>query len=204
MGSSPIIPGCWRVGLILQGATGLKAEMTFAVNDADVIRDSARATTIAAAFKSWWSTSMRSRCSSTWSLVQVYVLDVDSAVGTSLNYVSGLPLAGTGSATPAAQNAAAIITWNTGSRGRSFRGRTFVAGMQASDIYSADGTQVLPAAVTAYSAAAAALITAIAAVDVSNNTFLGVASNKLLLNTRITTGTCRTYLGTQRRRVSSP
>lgn len=204
MGTSVVIPGCWRVSMIFAGTSGLRAEMTFAVNDAQVIRDGARATTIAAAFKTWWDTNLKARTHPQWSLVQVYVLDVNSTTGTSLVYTTGLPIAGTSAGTLGPANAAPIITWRTLSRGRSYRGRCYLVGAPADAYAGADGTTVNATYRGFYNTAAAALITAIAAVDVPNNTYLGVASDVHAQNTRITTGDARTYVGTQRRRVSSP
>lgn len=190
--------------MIFAGTSGLRAEMTFAVNDADVIRGGARATTIAAAFKTWWDTNLKVRTHPQWSLVQVYVLDVNSAGGASLVYTTGLPIAGTSTGTLGPANAAPIITWRTLQRGRSYRGRTFIVGAPADAYSGGDGTTVSATYRGFYDAAATALITAIAAISVPDNTYLGVASDTVVTNTRISSGATRTYVGTQRRRVSSP
>lgn len=204
MGSSPVIPHTWRVGLIGQGSSGLKAEMTFAVNDETVIRDAARAAVIAAPFKTWWNTSIKPVVAPSWSLVQIYVLDVNSPTGTSIEYLTGLPIAGTSGSAAGAANAAPIITWRTDLRGRSFRGRSFVWGCALNMYSTTDGTLITPVLQTSLTTAAGALITAIAAISVPDETYLAVASNKLLTNTPIVSGECRTYVGTQQRRVSSP
>src|SRR5215468_6749654 len=204
MGSSVVIPQTWRVQMIFQYSQGFKAEMTFAVSDTAIVRDAARANQIAAAFVSWWTSNLRANTTPTVSLVQVYMLDVDSTTGTSAIYTTGLPLAGTSSTATAASNAAPIITWRTGARGRSFRGRTYIVGAPLSVFSSSDGTQTNPSFVTAYNSAAAALITAIGAVPGGFTTKLVVASNKLAQSVEITSGQARTYVGTQKRRVKAP
>lgn len=188
--------------MIFVGSTsGYRAEMTFAVVDANA-HDASRAAVIAAAFKNWWDANLKSTTTSTWSLSQIYVLDVGSATGISIVYATGLPIAGTSASPEGPANAAPIITWRTALRGRRFRGRTFIVGAPQGAFQTGDGTAIAAGYVTVYQAAATALISAIAAVAGAPQ--LCVASDVAAAATIITSGQARTYVGTQKRRVKAP
>jgi hypothetical protein len=195
------IVNTWRVSLVLTYNSGLTAVMTFSVLDVGGVRNAARANTIAAEFVTWWNANAKSATISELALSQVNVLDLDSAVGVSVVYTTGLPISGTNSNAPAPQNAAPVITLRTPNRGRAFRGRSFFAGADEGAFNAGDGTSITPGAITIFNAAYAALITAIATITSCN---LAVGSRVLGASTVITSAQCRTHIGTQRRRVKSP
>lgn len=92
--------------------------------------DAGTLATLAGTFVTWWSANIRSLTSNGVTLTKVVAkaLDTESAPG--IEYTTGLPLAGTaasGSTMP--NNVTPVITWVTGLRGRSYRGRTYHIGL---------------------------------------------------------------------------
>jgi hypothetical protein len=195
------IVNTWRVSLVFQYTGGLTAVNTFSVLDVGGVRNAARATTIAGAFISWWNTSMKASSNTTVSLIQVNVLDLDSATGVSVTDTSGLPIAGTNSNAPAPQNAAPVVTLRSTGRGRSFRGRSFVVGTGQESFDTGDGTTMNSTAISAYTSAYTDLITAISGITSCN---LAVGSRTLGTSVVVTSAQARSHIGTQRRRVKAP
>lgn len=194
------IPNAWRCSLIFEYKdTGLLAVNTIGVRDGSPPTIE-RAGIIGGVLATWWETSMKSHVASTCQLNEVRVVDASSEVGVSLSYVTGLPVSGTNSNPPAPVNAAPIVTFRTEGRGRSSRGRNYVVGVISAAFGEGDGATLgsdwQGILFTAYTA----LNNAIAAQDADH----AVLSSATATAIPITAYQARSYVGTQRRRASSP
>lgn len=197
----PIV-NCWRISMVYRYTTSqLLAVNTFGVYDPVGPFDATRAATWANTFKSWWSTNVKAYVHTGCQLEQINVVDESSSSGTSIQYVTGLPIVGTDANGAAPQDSAPVITWRTASRGRSYRGRTYHVGA-AKNMFTVDGTAVDTALAGSLGTAYTALIAAIPAASATCS--LVVLSKTLASHTDILTAQGRTHIGSQRRRVTSP
>lgn len=90
---------------------------------------SANLTAIAEIMVDMWAGDMLGVFSTDMSLVRVVATDISEADGIQIEYTTGLPLAGTSGNDAAPNNVAVVATYRTGFTGRSFRGRTYFAGI---------------------------------------------------------------------------
>jgi hypothetical protein len=90
---------------------------------------SAAMLTLAAGLKAWWVAELRPYISDDTQLREIYMTDMSSATGPTATYATGLPLAGsvTGGSLP--NNVTYCVSVRTANRGRSYRGRFYVAGI---------------------------------------------------------------------------
>jgi hypothetical protein len=158
------------------------------------------ATTVATTVLAWWVAHMKALVTTHCELIQLNVLDLGSETGISLEYVTGLPIVGTDGGQPSPVNACPIVTFRSEGRGRSSRGRNYVVAAPADAFEGADGTQVASTWRTNYTNAYTALGTAIAAEDMDH----AILSEVLAEAIPVISYQCRSYIGTQRRRASSP
>lgn len=70
--------------------------------------------------------------SSQLTAIKVTSLVTDNAPG--IEYTSGLPVSGTGSAASVPNNVAVVVKWTTALRGRSYRGRTYHLGIPQASV----------------------------------------------------------------------
>jgi hypothetical protein len=88
----------------------------------------------------------------TGSFVSVRVTDLTTISGPAFDWVHGtthdLPFPGIFSGAPQGAQVAAVVTWQTTARGRSYRGRSFLPCLEATHIQDADN--LTTAAVTLY------------------------------------------------------
>jgi hypothetical protein len=195
------IPNCWRASMVFQTTpTGLLAVNTLGILDTGT-HDADSANAVAAALVGWWDDQLKGFSSHSWSLTGVNVLDQDSATGPSIEYDTGLPLAGTDSGAAAPANAAPIVTFRSASRGRSYRGRNYIIGATDGFTGTEGGGAVDADVQAAYLTAYQALPDAIEAVSDCSHVVL---SRVLGLGVPVTGYAVRSYLGTQRRRVTAP
>jgi len=82
---------------------------------------------IAAAIGAWWSTNCKAKCMVGTILTNVLVNDLTSESGWQASYTAGT--AGTVTGDPAPNNAAVVVKFLSGLRGRSYRGRNFFGGV---------------------------------------------------------------------------
>lgn len=122
------------------------------------------------------STFFTTDFSSSGTFDDVKLTDMSSSTGPTTVVTHGtsatLPLNGGGSASNLTNNAALVVTQHTGNRGRSFRGRTYLANMTVASASSS--VETLPAT----AANAVALITAIATAGLANGCTLAVFSRQ--------------------------
>jgi hypothetical protein len=81
--------------------------------------------TLAGELSLWWQAHCQDGAPGTFVLTKILVTDLTSQSGGAIEYVTDLPLAGSGAGTYLPNNVALAIKWLTGQRGRSYRGRTF-------------------------------------------------------------------------------
>lgn len=82
----------------------------------------------------WFDANMQPNLATTISLIAVRVTDLATATAPSVEVTSGLPLAGTLSSPALPNNVSCVITKRTVFRGRSYRGRIYMAGITEADV----------------------------------------------------------------------
>jgi len=92
------------------------------------------ANTLAAAVAGWWTAEMSPLLSQDLELHEVYVTDISSESGFTVSYTTGLPDAGGVPTAALPGNVAVSCTFRTINRGRSFRGRNYVAGIPEASV----------------------------------------------------------------------
>lgn len=195
-----IIPDAYRI--IVHGhSTGslLQWEITPGVFDDDT-HTTARMEDIRDAVVAWVESDLIDVLDDTNVCDEVRVEDL--AASALPTVVAGVSETGTVGGNPAGGQVAAITTLRTNLSGRSHRGRIYWPGVSSTFINAVDGTTLDPDAITAYDAAANALVAAVDAVAAA--TTLAVVSRTLTTAFPILSVSTRQYLGTQRRRVHTP
>jgi hypothetical protein len=84
--------------------------------------------------KNWWITNIQPLTSVHAVLQEVFVTDLSSATAAALGDSSGLPLPGDLEGEMAPANVAPCISFRTANRGRSFRGRNYLLGIENTQI----------------------------------------------------------------------
>ena len=89
----------------------------------DVVED------VCEAYKLWWVANLKPIVPDGVSLIKVIgtILDTENSPG--IEYTTGLPVVGDSTSAEMPNNVSIAIRWNTGFRGRSYRGRTFHVGL---------------------------------------------------------------------------
>lgn len=111
----------------------------------------------------WWTANIKPLSSVDLTLRGVRGTSLHSASSPVVETLVGSPTAGSVVQPSLPNNVALVVTNRTASRGRSFRGRTYFAGLPQTD--EATPTAVSPATVVAILAAVAALLPALQAYD---------------------------------------
>jgi hypothetical protein len=93
-------------------------------------------TSIASMLITWWNSGLKTISSNQLSLVEVYVTDMSSQTGGVTSYTVGLPLTGGAIEAAAPNQCAMVVSLRTGARGRTARGRNYVAGLPNSQLVS--------------------------------------------------------------------
>lgn len=115
---------------------GVPVVNVYNVQDTET-HDEARLGEIADAFKSWWSTNVQPSIHESYVLQSIKATNLTSSAGPQVirNYTTANAGGIGGVAT--AGNAAGVISWRTALIGRSFRGRTYMGGLSATELTSA-------------------------------------------------------------------
>lgn len=159
--------------------------------------DLANASAVAA---SWWSTNLRPLIQNNTVLRQTRATDISVEGGG--QSIATVGTAGTNGGILVPLNAALVVSLRTAKRGRSYRGRIYLGGLEQTDLVSE--TDVAGAYVTSVLAAIAALQS-----QLDTNSFdLVVASkqhNKVVTNpaetNEVIAATCDSHIDSQRRRL---
>jgi hypothetical protein len=93
-------------------------------------------TALADVFRTWWTTAGKLNSVTALALSRVVVTDISVPNGLQVVSAPALPEAGTVAGTDTPSNVALAISWRTGFSGRSYRGRTYFAGLLAADVQS--------------------------------------------------------------------
>lgn len=136
---------------------GIKVSMEFALNGELVVNVyhveyanpivAANLTFLTDLFRDWWNLEMRQNFNSGIALNRVTALDVSVEDGLVDVLDLGTPIAGTITGSPAPNNVAVVVSKLTGFSGRSFRGRTYLAGIAAGEVTDNFITSTLAAAI---------------------------------------------------------
>ena len=87
-------------------------------------------TELAIDIKAWWQAQMAPLLANDLSLVIIKVTDLTSNSSPVVEFTTGLPSAATGEADPLPLTDAIVTTFTTPFRGRSFKGRNYIPGVQ--------------------------------------------------------------------------
>jgi hypothetical protein len=123
---------------------GFKVELEFTLNGQAVINvyhttsavpvNSTNLTALANIFISWWQNSQRQNFSNQMTLVRVLATDIRVDNGLTATVPVTVNGSGTIATAPSPNNIAVVMSWRTGFSGRSFRGRTFYAGIANTEV----------------------------------------------------------------------
>lgn len=93
----------------------------------------ALATTLGNSLISWWNTNFKPGASNQFSLVEVHITDLSTQTSFTVTVTTGLPSVGSSTVEGLPFNVAFCISFRTANRGRSGRGRNYVAGLTEAD-----------------------------------------------------------------------
>ena len=85
-------------------------------------------------FKTWWAANLESLVSTETTLVKIIATALHEQTSPKIEYVTGLPLAGTGLSAAMPGNVTLAVKWTSGNRGRSARGRTYHIGLMEDQV----------------------------------------------------------------------
>lgn len=129
------VPNCVKVSLEWLIA-GQRVVMTLSFRKAEAVTES-DLEAVAGATKDWYDDHLKAHMNSGAVLDNVRVQDLTTETSPTFNLGPGLNDAASGSGAQAPLNAAVVASFHTGLRGRSFRGRAYVPGINVADIASA-------------------------------------------------------------------
>lgn len=156
------VPNCVQVDMIYdQEETTTLVENVYHVAST-LPKDQTLLQGIEAVFESWENTTMKATRGTDVALLKIIVRDLSDPNGQT--YTKGLSIAGTRAGTHLPNHNTFAIKWDTGRRGRSFRGRTYHIGIGLADLNVGDAN-------TLDSTRAAALVTAYQALITNITTF---------------------------------
>lgn len=162
---------------------------------------SADLVTVANAVKAAYSNKIAPLTTAAWSLTEIRIADLTTQTG--IAYDTGVTgVSGTGAGVAVPNNVAAVISWGTAQRGRSFRGRTYIGGLASGHVVNtnqldSDGVSALDQFAAALQDTASFAGGSLAIVSYCNNKAwrtTGVA-------TPVISHTSEVKLRTQRRRM---
>jgi len=154
------------------------------------------------AYKDWWVDNMAPILSPDISLVQVVAVDLTTDSGATATVITDLPHAGSNGESAVPNNVALCVSLRTANRGRSFRGRSYVAGLGESSVtVSRVNTILVGQIVSAYNE----LITTLQGIDaplVVVSKFHDRAARTEAVSTAVETALCiDNVVDSQRRRL---
>lgn len=94
----------------------------------------AEMTALAADLVAWWIAGPATQLSTSVALLSLHCSDLSSALGAVIDFSTGLPSAGVEAAEGMPNNVAPCISFHTGVRGRSARGRNYIAGISITKV----------------------------------------------------------------------
>ena len=100
----------------------------------DVAPDSDNMIELGEALVLWWRETASARCVGSMTMRECYLADLSTATGPAVTVSTGLPQSGAINLEGMPGNTAACISFHTGFRGRSFRGRNYLLGIDTGDV----------------------------------------------------------------------
>jgi hypothetical protein len=154
------------------------------------------------AIAGWWDTNAKNLCHSSMALTQVQTVNQDTANAPASTLVIASPSSGTRTGGAQGSNVACCVTLRTDLRGRNFRGRYYLGGIDLSALASAIQytTGFLTSVLTTFGALKTA-IDALGALWVVVSHFTGNIARGSGLKTPVTAISVDSYLDSQRRRL---
>lgn len=157
---------------------------------------------LAAAYKAFWNTNLKTAVPAAVSLVMIRVTGLTNPDDPAFEYTTGLPLQGTQGNTKLPNNVTVVVKWTTAYRGRSFRGRTYHIGL-ANDQVSGSSLA------SGYSASFQTIYSNLLSLDADGATatlvvvsyYAGNALRTIPVATPVVSCTVNTALDSQRRRL---
>jgi hypothetical protein len=90
--------------------------------------------TLGSDLATWWDVNLRQALSSTLVMREVYLVDLTSQTSASATYTPGTPLQGGDTTQPLPNNVSFAVSFRTAGRGRSARGRNYIAGLTEQNV----------------------------------------------------------------------
>jgi hypothetical protein len=153
-------------------------------------------------FYTWWSQYPANLQANTLLVTRTIISDASQQYGVAKEYAPGVINAGQVTNSPALPNNVSVaVKWNTGLRGRSYRGRTYHLGLYEAAV---TGNNVIPTTVAALISAYTALMTTLDAQGyelVVASRFQGNLPRVTGVATPALTVTCDSTIDSQRRRL---
>ena len=82
-------------------------------------------TALAVAMRDWWETELKGIAPAYFSLAKIIVTDLSYQTAPGIEYADDMPISGTAAGDSMPNSVCVAVTWTTGMRGRSYRGRTY-------------------------------------------------------------------------------
>lgn len=86
-------------------------------------------TALAAEFAAWFDESVQQAVSSEYQLTEILVNDLTTQSSPGITYTGTLPISGAASGDPEPASVSVVCSWHTSLRGKSYRGRSYWAGL---------------------------------------------------------------------------
>lgn len=194
------IPSTIKVELIFSW-DGQRCENVFHVRTPNVINEG-ELDTVQAIFETWYETYLSDSQHQTVSLLKYVVSDASQQYGVGKEYAPGLVYQGQITTSPSLpNNVTAAFKWNTGLRGRSYRGRTYHIGLYEETVTGNNiGATYLSGMISVYTQLLGMLDAGSLELVVASK-FQGNQPRTTGVATKILTVTCDGVVDSQRRRL---
>jgi hypothetical protein len=134
----PFIPFADCVEIALTGVYGLHIIVnTFACQKAGPITPT-DLSAIGGVFDNWWQTNLRGSVSVNYTLDTIKMTDLTSVAGPTLSIPPSANPSGAATGTSVPNNVAVVTSAYTALRGRSYRGRSYLAAIPSSSLFSSE------------------------------------------------------------------
>lgn len=141
---NPIVADTWEVRVHFSRSDGEEMVNTFYVDDNGDDLDAAQAADVSGVVTGAWTDNLIPVMSDSVTMDKIVVTDLDVANGA--QFIFSPALAGALSDNALPNQTAGVVTWRTNTRGRSFRGRTYLGGFtEAGSVGSSPSGGVLTA-----------------------------------------------------------